>query len=382
MVKLQAYEEPSFSMWKKLVELSMQGYEEVYNRLKVSFPDGHCGESFYQSRIPVVVKELEDKGMVVVEDGAKLIKTSVCEVPLFLQKSDGGFGYDSTDMTALKYRTKELGLEWIIYVTDSGQNNHFMSCFEAARKADWFGGANQKPVTLEHIGFGLVLGADGKRFRSRAGDTIPLQSLLDEAKDRIHNELEERLKKGETPLKAEEIEPAAAAIGFAAIKYADLKTSKERDYIFDYDLMLQPNGNTGVYILYTYARLSSIESTIKESLGVTVEEIMKDHLKALAFDPARPAEWELAFTLTKFNDVLEEVTTSLSPHVLCAYVYDVCSAAAKFYTHHRLLVKKKDGEGKELDPEHGKDWVCLLYATRLVLKEAVPLLGIDLIDRV
>ena len=381
-MKLQSYEEPSFSMWKKLVQLSMKGYDEVYSRLKVSFPDGHCGESFYQSRIPKVVKELEELGMVIVEGGAKLIKTSVCEVPLFLQKSDGGFGYDSTDMTALKYRSQELGLDWIVYVTDSGQNNHFMSCFEAARKAKWFGGKGQKAVDLEHIGFGLVLGSDGKRFRSRAGDTIPLQSLLDEAKDRIHKELEDRLAKGETPLKKEEIEPAAAAIGFAAIKYADLKTSKERDYTFDYDLMLQPNGNTGVYILYTYARLSSIESTIKESLGISVEDIIKERLSTLVIDPARPAEWELAFTLLRFSDVLEEVTSTLSPHVLCAYVYDICSAAAKFYTHHRLLVKRAEGEGKMLDPEHGKDWVCLLYATRLVLKEAVPLLGITLIDRV
>eukprot|EP00511_Aplanochytrium_stocchinoi_P001595 CAMPEP_0204824820 /NCGR_PEP_ID=MMETSP1346-20131115/2788_1 /ASSEMBLY_ACC=CAM_ASM_000771 /TAXON_ID=215587 /ORGANISM="Aplanochytrium stocchinoi, Strain GSBS06" /LENGTH=803 /DNA_ID=CAMNT_0051952169 /DNA_START=287 /DNA_END=2698 /DNA_ORIENTATION=- len=379
VVRLQSGDERARKMWGKLIAVSERAFNIVYDKLGVKFPDGMCGESFYQSRIPGVVKELTDLGLVEPHGGAKIIKTSISKVPLFLQKSDGGFGYDSTDMAAIRYRTKELKMDWLIYVTDLGQGNHFQSCFEASRKAGYI---SDESCRVDHVGFGLVLGADGKRFRSRSGETVALSNLLDEAKDRIKKELEERVASGNTPLKLDEIDHAASVVGFAAVKYADLKSSKEKDYIFDYDLMLQPTGNTGVYILYTYARLCSIESKVEAATNRTVEAIVENRKSKIVINRCRPREFELASQLIRYGDNIERTASTLSPHFLCAYIYEICVAVSKFYTEHKLLVDA-DGKGvKGLDVEHGEDWVCLLHAVRLTLKELVPLLGMELLERI
>lgn len=261
-------------------------------------------------------------------------------MPLFIQKSDGGYGYDSTDMAALKYRLQELKLQRILYVVDIGQANHFYSCFEVIRKLGWIKGGESKTSTgPQFVGFGLVCGKDGKRFRSRSGETVTLKSLLDEAKKRIKTELEKRIKNKETSLTREELDDAAAKLGYSAIKYFDLKNSREKDYVFDYDQMLQPMGNTGVYIMYTYARLCSIERKLKTVLNLEVEDLVAERWKqGISLSPQRKKEWEIVKALLKYGDALEAVEESLSPHLLCTFVYDLSVAVSKFYTEHQLIV--------------------------------------------
>eukprot|EP00510_Aplanochytrium_minuta_P002102 CAMPEP_0184028690 /NCGR_PEP_ID=MMETSP0954-20121128/14993_1 /TAXON_ID=627963 /ORGANISM="Aplanochytrium sp, Strain PBS07" /LENGTH=801 /DNA_ID=CAMNT_0026313587 /DNA_START=1 /DNA_END=2406 /DNA_ORIENTATION=- len=377
VVKLQSGEEGARKMWKKLIAVSEKAFNKVYSKLDIDFPDGYCGESFYQSRIPATVEDLTKLGLVEDYEGAKIIKTSLSKAPLFVQKSDGGYGYDSTDMTSIRYRTQELNLNWLVYVCDLGQSLHFNSCFEVAKKAKYLNN-----VRHEFVGFGLVLGADGKRFRSRSGETVPLSQLLDEAKNRIEKELEERVAKGETPLKKEDISDAAGVIGYAAVKYADLKSSKEKDYIFDYDRMLQPTGDTGVYILYTYARLCSLESKVEQYTGRKVSDILESKKNKLVIDRSRPREWEMVSLLLRYADTIEKTSDTLSPHILCSYVYELCVGVSKFLPVHRILVSVEGQETKSLNPDHGEDWVCLLHAVRLTLKELAPLLGMGLLERI
>lgn len=316
-------------------------------------------------------------------EGAKIMTTSVCKVPLFIQKSDGGYGYDSTDMTALKYRLQELKLDKILYVVDLGQSNHFYSCFEAAEKLGWLKSFKNKPnLGPQYIGFGVICGKDGKRFRSRSGESVTLRSLLDEAKKRIKEELEERLEKNETSLKAEEVDDAAGKLGYSAVKYFDLKNSREKDYVFDYDQMLQPTGNTGIYIIYTYARLCSIERKIESLLGLNVKELVENKREELKLSQERKKEWDIFKAILKFGDVMDQVEETMSPHHLCTFVYDLCVSVAKFYTEHQLIVNDSSSSSrKALDKDHGEDWVCLLVAARIVIEETAPLLGIQLLQR-
>lgn len=361
---------------------SESGFEEIYKRLDVKFEDGNCGESFYQNRIPSVIEKLKSKGLLVEYEGAKIVKTDVCKVPLFIQKSDGGYGYDSTDMTALYYRFKEINVDQMLYVVDLGQTNHFKSCFEAAQKMGWFDQAKKGP---HFVGFGLVCGKDGKRFRSRSGESVTLRSLLDEAVKRIKEGLVERVASGDTSLTEDMIDSAAGKLGYSAIKFFDLRNTREKDYVFDYDQMLQPMGNTGVYIIYTYARVCSIERKIKELLNLDIDQVVDDVLKKdiLKFSKDRAKEWDIIKVLLKYGDTIASVEEHLAPQHMCTFVYDLCVAVSKFYTEHQLIVKDPaHASGKGLDKEFGIQWLCLLHITKLVIEETAPLIGIQLLDRV
>eukprot|EP00924_Labyrinthula_sp_SR-Ha-C_P009727 augustus_masked-scaffold_22-processed-gene-4.6-mRNA-1 protein AED:0.13 eAED:0.13 QI:0/0/0/1/1/1/2/0/466 len=384
VVKLQRGDENEREIWKMLVSISEKGFEEVYRRLDVSFPDGYQGESFYQSRIPALISDLSKSGLLEDEDGAKIIRTKAQKVPLFVQKSDGGAGYDTTDLTQMKYRVNELGLRTLLYVVDAGQNKHFLSCFEVCNKLNWFREAKKsEKIDARHIEFGLVCGKDGKKFKTRSGETVPLTDLLDEAKNRVKKDLLERLKKGETALNEAEIDDASSKLGYSAIKYFDLKNSREKNYIFDYDQMLQHTGNTGIYIMYTYARLCSIERKLKE-IGVDVEKALQDQgKKTLTVSASREKEWELALVLLKYGDVMEQVEETLHIHLLCSLLYEMCTAVSKFYSEHQLMVKDpKDPTRKILDPEHGQTWLFLLHTMKISVAELAPILGIDLIERI
>mmetsp|Transcript_14377 Transcript_14377/g.40662 ORF Transcript_14377/g.40662 Transcript_14377/m.40662 type:complete len:798 (+) Transcript_14377:40-2433(+) len=376
VVKLQAGDEQAVAGWKQFLGISEKMLFAVYERLNVSFPDGLCGESFYNSRIPAVVEELTQRGFIKDEDGAKCIFTDVFEVPLFAVKRDGGYGYDSTDLTALKYRTSELKHERIIYVVDLGQENHFRACFEVAQRAGWTDNTD-----LHYVGFGVVQGKDRKRFRTREGGTVRLVDLLDEARNRMHADLEKRLAEGRTPLTESEIEHAANNLGYSAVKYFDLKNSRDRDYVFDYDAMLASDGDTAVYLIYSYARICSIERKIASELGVNIEEVVARGAKGLKLSRDRPLEWQLAIQLVQFPDALERALADLKPHYLCTYVYDLAVQLSRFYSEHRLIVANEDG-CKGLDKEHGEHWLALIHAVRIALRDAFKLVAIEPLERV
>jgi len=320
-----------------------------------------------------MVEELEKKSLVELDEKTKILRTSVESKPLFVVKKDGGFGYDSTDLAALKYRVQELGLDRLVYVTDLGQRNHFLAIFEAAQRAGWINN-----VQCDHVGFGLVLGPDKKRFRSRDGGTVKLVDLLDEARDRMVNDLNQRIQENRCPLKPDEVEETANKLGYSAVKFFDLKNSREKDYVFDYGLMLQSDGETAIYLMYSFARICSIERKVAEVVGKSSKEIVMANLGRFRLSRERPFEWELALAITKFADRFELCMEELKPHVMCRFAFDLSTAFAKFYSHHQLLVISE----KNLTPEHGENWLTLIFATKIALRDSLTLLGIDLLEKI
>lgn len=378
VVRLQSGDPSALAGWKRFLAITGKALWSIYDRLGVTYPDGFCGESFYNSRIPDLVNDLEQRGIVTEEEGAKLIFTPACDVPLFLVKKDGGYGYDSTDLAALRYRIEELGLTKLIYVVDSGQSTHFQSCFEVVNRIGW-----TKNVDLHHVGFGVVLGSDRKRFRTRQGGTVRLVDLLDEARDRMQKDLLSRIADGRTNLSKDEIPHAAAVLGYSAVKYFDLKNSCEKDYIFDYDAMLASDGDTAVYLIYSYARICSIERKIEEEIGLSVESIISNAADTFSLNRSTPQEWSLAISLLKFPETVNRTINELHPHILAAYTYGLASDFAKFYSACRLLVPAPDDPSRRvLDPVRGKDWLLLIHAVKICLRDSLELLSIGTLEKV
>lgn len=376
-MKLQSGDPAALASWKQFIDISFEMCNAVYKRLGVTFPDGICGESFYNSRIPSTVAELEKIGLIEMSDGAKVIFTEAYQVPLFLVKRDGGYGYDSTDMAALRYRTQELGQDWIIYITDSGQENHFKACFEAGGKAGWIDN-----VRLDHVGFGVVQGKDRKRFKTRDGSVVRLVDLLDEAKSRMLNDLTTRKEQGRTKVSDCMLEETASGIGYSAVKFADLKNTRERDYVFDYDQMLQSDGETAVYLIYSYARICGIIRNVESKCGISsADDLVKEKLSSFKVSRDRPAEWDLAIKILAFSDSLMNSVEELRPHHLCSYAFELSAAFAKFYTSHQLVINGPEGT-KQLDPEHGENWLVLLAGVKIALRDTFKLLGIEKFEEI
>jgi len=375
VVRLQAGDETAVAAWKQFLSISGRMLDAVYLRLGVTFPDGLKGESFYNSRIPAIVKEMQEKGFVKNEDGALCIFTKANPVPLFLVKRDGGYGYDSTDLACLKYRIQEEKMKRILYVTDLGQEKHFMAIFEAGTRAGWTDG-----VSMEHVGFGMVQGEDKKRFRTRDGGTVRLVDLLDESKKRAKDDLVKRSERGGRVAEAD-MDVVAGKIGYSAIKYFDLKNSREKDYVFNYESMLSSEGDTAVYLMYSYARICSVEAKVASMVGEDVEAIIQRALPKLNVSRDRPKEWALAMALLQFPDAVELTMGDLKPHVMCKYVYELASAFTKFYGDHQLLVPDASNPDKRvLDPSHGENWLALIRAVKIALRDSFELLSIEPVE--
>lgn len=245
VVDLQAGDPRCREIWALLCDISRKEFDKVYVRLDVQLDE--YGESYYNEMIPPVIEILQAAGLVSDEDGAACVHLPRHRFPLIVRKSDGGFGYDSTDMAALHHRLIDLGCEWIVYVTDVGQEEHFHMCFEAGQAAGWT--KHSKHIKLRHVGFGVVQGIDGKRLRTRSGETIRLVDLLDEAVAQMETSLRERIAMGKCSLDDEEVRHASAVIGYGAVKYADLQQHPATNYKFSYERMLSTSGNTAVYLL-------------------------------------------------------------------------------------------------------------------------------------
>ncbi len=223
-----------------------------------------------------------------------------------------------------------------------------------------------------------MCGQDGKRFRTRDGGTTRLVDLLDEAKNRMAADTRARIAEGRTPLTEADVEHSSSVLGYSAVKYFDLKNSREKDYIFVYDQMLASDGDTAVYLIYSYARICSIEAKAAQVLGGNADATVQMALKQgkLRVSRDRPAEWQLALALIKFPDNLEHAVQELRPHHLCAYVYELAVAFAKFYSTHQLLVPSPaNASQRMLDPQHGMAWLALLRAVKVALKDSLALLS-------
>jgi arginyl-tRNA synthetase len=283
-------------------------------------------------------------------------------------KSDGGFGYDSTDLAAIYHRLFVMRADWIVYLTDLGQESHFHMIFDAAEQAGW----HRPGVTrVDHMGFGVVQGEDKKKFKTRSGETVKLSNLLDEAVERALQEITERVKGQEEQgsevfLKLpEEQQDAAEKIGIAAVRYFDMKQNRTSNYVFSYEKMLDPRGNSAVFLFYAYARICSILRKAS-GLGVDVAKLPASELKV-----AHPSERELALKLLRFPDVMEAILGDLHLHQLAEYLWELCNLYTAFYRDCHVI------GGAEQTSR-----LLLSVATQKVLFKAFFLLGFTPLEKI
>jgi len=324
VVALQSGEPFARNAWKILCEISLASFHQIYDRIGVTIEER--GESFYNEMIPGVVEKLTQLGLVKESEGAKCIFTSIDDVPLMAVKSDGGYGYDSTDLAAINHRLFDLKSDWLVYLTDLGQENHFHKLFDAAKQANWHVPGKTR---LDHVGFGMVLGEDGKRFRTRSSETVKLKDLLDEAASRSEADLRERFSGSENPKSDEWFKMAAETIGIGAVRYFDMRSNRTTNYLFSYDKMLDPKGNTAVYLLYAYARICSI---IRQS-KVDIADLNAEKELVLTADQERA----LALELLKFPDMVNSVLNDLYPHKLTDYMWELSNKFTAFYMECRVV---------------------------------------------
>jgi arginyl-tRNA synthetase len=367
VVKLQAHDPACTAIWQLLCKISRKEFQVVYDALDVKLTE--VGESFYNPFIPSTIAELETLKMVEVDQGMLCVKLPHFTIPLIIRKSDGGYGYDTTDMAAIRYRVRDLDRSWIIYITDAGQAPHFYMVFDAAKEAGWVPPSTHR---VDHIGFGVVCGEDGKRFKTRSSETVRLIDLLDAAKDRMRDSLLQRVAEGKSALSGEELEAAARTVGYGAVKYFDLKQNPSTNYIFNYDRMLDTKGDTAVYLLFAYARLASILRKATEERGLDLSELGQRARSLLTLD--HPAERALAFELLQLGDVLKSVIADLLPNRLCDYLKQLAVTVTDFVTKcHVLNAENVEIMGSRL---------LLCDATKRVMAQCFQLLGIGTLERI
>ncbi len=357
VVRLQSGDSESIRIWKIICDISRKSFQEIYDLLDVRLLER--GESFYNPLLKDVVDELEKKGLVTISDNAKCIflegfaNREGEPLPVIIQKSDGGYNYDTTDLAALRHRLIDEKADRIIYVVDSGQSLHFQMIFKAAEKAGWY---DPEKVAVDHVGFGVVLGPDGKKFKTRSGETEKLMDLLMEAVARARAVVCERLPDaGE-----QEIDHLARVIGIDAIKYADLSSHRLKDYMFSYDRMLRFEGNTAVFLLYAYVRINGIQRKIKTDLDKISGKVMLQH----------PSEIALGLHLRRFGEILEIMARDLLPNRLSDYLYELAEKFNAFYRDCRV----------EGTPEEASRLVLCRAAAR-ILKQGLEILSLQTVDR-
>ena len=362
VVLLQSGDGETLRLWHLLVDESKRYFNLVYRRLDVLLTDDDlAGESLYNDMLDPTCDELEQRGIAVPSEGALCVfppgftGRDGGPMPLMIKKSDGGFGYDATDMAAIRYRTHQLDATYLVYVVGSPQAQHLALVFAGATVAGWLGGLTGRRAV--HVGFGSVLGTDGKMLKTRAGGSTKLIDLLDEAVDRAAAIVAER-----SELSAEEQAAVAEAVGIGGVKYADLSSDRIRDYTFDYDRMLATDGNTGAYLQYAVARCRSILRK-GAAEGATPAEVAV----------VEPAERALALGLLRLDAAVRAAAADLAPHKLCGHLFDVAQSFTSFYDACPVLRAPDEAtRGSRLA-------LCLLTADALAL--GLGLLGIRAPER-
>lgn len=359
VVALQSGEPQNLRAWKNICSISRKGYQEIYDLLDISIVER--GESFYNPLLEQTISLLEKEGIVEENDGAKCIFIEGFKnrdgdpLPLIIQKSDGGYNYASTDLATLRHRIEEEKADRIIYVTDAGQATHFAMVFGAMKKAGFW---DPKQVRVDHVPFGLVLGPDGKKFRTRSGETEKLKDLLEKSVHKARQLLDQR----ETDLEETEKQTLAKVMGIGSVKYADLSCNRVSDYAFSYDRMLRFEGNTAPYLLYAYVRIEGI----KRKVGADMDEI----LKQTSIDLSHPSEISLGVHLLQFGETLSRLETDLLPNRLTDYLYELAEKFNRFFRDCRVLGSEEQNQR-----------LLLCELTARMLKQGLALLGIQTVDR-
>ncbi|WP_066951161.1 arginine--tRNA ligase [Streptomyces lushanensis] len=358
VVALQAGDEETRAFWQRFVDESKIYFYSVFDKLDMEIHDADVvGESGYNHMLEETCRILEETGVAVRSEGALCVFFEDVkgpdgnQVPLIVKKSNGGYGYAATDLSAIRDRVLSLDATTLLYVVDARQSLHFKMVFETARRAGWL---NDR-VHAVQLAFGTVLGKDGKPFKTREGETVRLVDLLDEAVDRATAVVREKAEK--SGLSEREITENGWHVGIGAVKYADLSTSAVRDYKFDLDQMVSLNGDTSVYLQYAYARIKSILRKAGGTRPAARPEL------ALA-----PAERALGLHVDEFGEVLAEVATSYEPHKLAAYLYQLASHFTTFYDQCPVL--------KAQTPAQVENRLFLCDLTARTLQQGLALLGI------
>jgi arginyl-tRNA synthetase len=373
LVKLQAGDAENTAIWKEMIRLSEKQFDEIYGRLGVKF-DHALGESFYNPQLAPVVDDLLKRGIAresegaiaVFSDGSLPPKEDPFLVnkdgewvadPALIRKSDGGFNYMTTDLATLDYRIKTWSPQEIVYVVDDRQGPHFKKLFLTF--ARWQPEA-AKRVKMVHVGFGKIMGEDGKPFKTRSGDTVKLNELLDEAEERAFKIVAEK----NPELPEAQRKEIARVVGIGSVKYADLLPNRQSDYVFSWDKMLALNGNTAPYLLYAYARIRSILRKAEETSNIQ-RPISNIQLAA-------PEELALAKYLLNFGQTLEAAAEEYRPNFLCNYLYELAGKFTSFYENCPVL--KSEGATRE-------SRLVLCDLTAKVLKQGLNALGIETLEQ-
>jgi arginyl-tRNA synthetase len=325
VVRLQGGDPATISAWEALCDASRVEYSRIYDALDIR-DLVERGESFYNPYLPGLVDDLKTRGHAIESDGALAVflggtykNRDGSPLPMIVRKTDGGYNYAATDLAAIRHRvTIDDGekADRVLYVTDSGQSQHFDMVFEAARMAGYV----PDGVTLEHVPFGLVQGEDGKKFATRSGDTVRLKDLLDEAVRIAGEDIRSRMAEGEGEAKlTDALSSVARTVGIGAVKYADLSMNRESNYKFSYGRMLSLNGNTAPYMLYAYARICGI---VRKATGQGEDDALVWPVPASEILIEHDAERQLMRNLVKLPDVLGEVEVDLYPNRLCDYLFE------------------------------------------------------------
>lgn len=359
--KLHSGDPENLRLWREFLPYSLDEMHRIYARLGIQF-DFTLGESFYHDRLGPLVEDLLQRGIARESEGAICVFFPDIEVPMIIRKQDGAFLYATTDLATLCYRMETWKPDAILYVVDFRQSLHFRQLFAVARMLGF------EQVKLAHVSFGTVLGEDGRPFRTREGDTIGLESLLDEAVRRAAEivNANDDAKPGGPELTPEERRRVAEVVGIGAIKYADLSQNRTSDYIFSYDKMLAMTGNTGTYMQYAYARIQNIFA----KGGVNVEMLRefngRIHLK-------HPAERALGREIIRFPEAIALVVEDYRPNQLTSYLFGLANRFSTFYENCPVLQAE--------NAEERQSRLLLCDLTARVIRQGLELLGIEVVNK-
>ncbi|OLS64047.1 arginine--tRNA ligase [Pseudomonas putida] len=362
VVKLQAGDAECLALWTRFKDISLSHCQKTYELLNVKLTMADVmGESAYNDDLANVVSDLKAKGLLVESNGAQCVfleefKNAEGEpLPVIVQKADGGYLYATTDLAAVRYRSNVLHADRALYFVDQRQALHFQQVFEVARRAGFI----SHPMQTEHMGFGTMNGADGRPFKTRDGGTVKLIDLLNEAKERAYTLVKEK----NPELPEDELRAIAKVVGIDAVKYADLSKHRTSDYSFNFDLMLNFEGNTAPYLLYAYTRVAGVF----RKLGKDFSEV-DGHIVLQA-----QQEQDLAARLAQFAEILNNVAEKGTPHILCSYLYDVAGLFSSFYENCPILAAET--------PEQQQSRLRLAALTGRTLKQGLELLGLETLER-
>ncbi len=366
VVELQAGDEKTLKAWKIVCQLSSRSYRKIYDLLGISADILERGESFYNPFLPEIVEELDRLGLLVEDNGAQCVfldgftNKEGKPLPLIVQKSDGGYNYATTDLAAIRYRVQTDKIQRVIYPVGAEQTNHFTQIFQVGRRAGWI----TDEVEFIHAPFGLVLGEGGQKLKTRSGEAIRLQELLNEAIARARADLETRLKEEERQETEEFIAHAAEVVGISAVKYADLSQNRTSNYIFSYDKMLALQGNTAPYMLYAYVRVQGISrkgGIDFKQLGADCPIVLQDE-----------TELALAKHVLQFDEILSAIDLDLLPNRLCQYLFELSQKFNQFYDRCPVL---------QADEPLRTSRLVLSNLTAQTIKLGLSLLGIPVLER-